>query len=56
MKEIKSYIPEYINGVILLPESKGNHLQNMGYKIKICYQKDENIKIHILLKKLGGKN
>lgn len=86
MKEIKSYIPD-IDGVIVLPEYRGNHLQNMlvehlekrakelcinniiaevtfgnkyslknlqsmGYEIKTWYQKDENIKRHILLKRL----
>ena len=93
MKQIKSYIPDIegkcadIDGVIVLPEYRGNHLQNilvehlekrakelginnivaevtfgndyslknlqsMGYEIKTWYQKDENIKIHILLKKI----
>ena len=93
MKEIKSYIPDIegkcadIDGVIVLPEYRGNHLQNMlvnhlerrakelginnivaevtfgneyslknlqsmGYEIKTWYQKDENIKRHILLKRL----
>lgn len=96
MKEIKSYIPDIegkcadIDGVIVLPEYRGNHLQNMlvehlekrakklginnivaevtfgneyslknlqsmGYEIKTWYQKDENIKRHILLKRLEGK-
>ena len=94
MKEIKSYIPDIegkcadIDGVIVLPEYRGNHLQNilvehlerkakelginnivaevtfgndyslknlqnMGYEIKTWYQKDENIKRHILLKRFG---
>lgn len=93
MKEIKSYIPDIegkcadIDGVIVLPEYRGNHLQkilveylekrakelginnivaevtfgndyslknlqSMGYEIKTWYQKDENIKRHILLKKI----
>lgn len=93
MKQIKSYIPDIegkcadIDGVIVLPEYRGNHLQNilvkhlekrvkelginnivaevtfgnvyslknlqsMGYEIKTWYQKDENIKRHILLKRL----
>lgn len=93
MKEIKSYIPDIkgkcadIDGVIVLPEYRGNHIQNMlvehlekrakelginnivaevtfgneyslknlqsmGYEIKTWYQKDENIKRHILLKRL----
>ena len=93
MKQIKSYIPDIegkcadIDGVIVLPEYRGNHLQNilvkhlekrakelginnivaevtfgnvyslknlqsMGYEIKTWYQKDENIKRHILLKKI----
>lgn len=93
MKKIKSYIPDIegkcadIDGVIVLPEYRGNHLQNMlmehlekrakelgiqnivaevtfgneyslrnlqnlGYEIKTWYQKDENIKRHILLKRL----
>ena len=93
MKEIKSYIPDIegkcadIDGVIVLPKYRGNHLQNilvehlekrakelginnivaevtfgneyslknlqgMGYEIKTWYQKDENIKRHILLKRL----
>ena len=93
MKEIKSYIPDIegkcadIDGVIVLPEYRGNHLQNklveylekrakelginnivaevtfgndyslknlqsMGYEIKTWYKKDENIKRHILLKRL----
>lgn len=97
MKEIKSYIPDIegscadIDGVIVLPEYRGNNLQNvlvkyleqrakelgiknivaevtfeneyslrnlqsLGYEIKTWYQKDENIKRYILLKKLGGKN
>ncbi len=30
-----------------------NNLQEMGYEIKTWYQKDENIKRHILLKKLN---
>lgn len=96
MKEIQSYIPDIegkcadIDGVIVLPEYRGNHLQNilvehlekrakelginnivaevtfgneyslknlqsMGYEIKTWYQKDENIKRHILLKKLEEK-
>lgn len=93
MKKIKSYIPDIegkcadIDGVIVLPEYRGNHLQNklveylekrakelginnivaevtfgneyslknlqsMGYEIKTWYKKDENIKRHILLKRL----
>ncbi len=93
MKEIKSFIPNIegkcadIDGVIVLPEYRGNHLQNklveylekrakelginnivaevtfgneyslknlqsMGYEIKTWYKKDENIKRHILLKRL----
>lgn len=93
MKQIKSYMPDIkgkcadIDGVIVLPEYRGNHLQNMlvenlekrakelginnvvaevtfgndyslknlqsmGYEIKTWYQKDENIKRHILLKKI----
>lgn len=96
MKEIKSYISDIkgkcadIDGVIVLPEYRGNHLQNMlvehlekrakelginnivaevtfgnefslknlqsmGYEIKTWYQKNENIKRHILLKKLEEK-
>lgn len=95
MKEIRSYIPDIkgkcanIDGVIVLPEYRGNHLQNMlvehierrakelgidnivaevifgnnyslknlqsvGYEIKTWYQKDENIKRYILLKRLEG--
>ena len=30
-----------------------NNLQEMGYEIKTWYQKDENIKRHILLKSLN---
>lgn len=93
MQEIKSYIPSIkgkcadIDGVIVLPEYRGNHLQNilveylekrakelginnivaevtfgnnyslnnlqeLGYEIKTWYQKDKNIKRHILLKRL----
>lgn len=93
MKEIKSFIPDLegscadIDGVIVLPEYRGNGLQkilvnflenkakekgisnvvaevtfvnefslknlkDLGYEIKTWYQKDENIKRHILLKKL----
>lgn len=93
MKEIKSYIPDIegkcadIDGVIVLPEYRGNNLQNilvnylekrakelgisnivaevtygneyslknlqnLGYEIKTWYQKDNNIKRHIMLKKL----
>ncbi len=93
MKEIKSYIPDIegkcadIDGVIVLPEYRGNNLQNslvnylekrakklniqnivaevtfeneyslrnlqsLGYEIKNWYQKDANIKRHILLKRL----
>lgn len=93
MKEIKSYIPDIegkcadIDGVIVLPEYRGNNLQkilvnclekrakelgiqnilaevtfgnehslrnlqSLGYEIKAWYQKDENIKRHILLKRL----
>lgn len=93
MKEIKNYIPDIegkcadIDGVIVLHEYRGNHLQNMlveylekrakelginnivaevtfgneyslknlqsmGYEIKTWYQKDENIKRHILLKRI----
>lgn len=96
MKEIKSYIPDIegscadIDGVIVLPEYRGNNLQNilvrhleqrakelgiknivaevtfgneyslrnlqsLGYEIKTWYQKDENIKRYILLKKLEEK-
>ena len=95
MKELRSYIPDIkgkcadIDGVIVLPEYRGNHLQNMlvehierrakelginnivaevtfgnnyslknlqsmGYEIKTWYQKDENIKRYILLKRLEG--
>ena len=95
MKEIRSYIPDIkgkcadIDGVIVLPEYRGNHLQNilvehierrakelgiknivaevifgnkyslrnlqsMGYEIKTWYQKDENIKRHILLKRFDS--
>ena len=78
-----------IDGVIVLPEYRGNYLQNMlvehierrakelginnivaevtfgnnyslknlqnmGYEIKTWYQKDGNIKRHILLKRLEG--
>lgn len=94
MEEIKSYIPEIegkcadIDGVIVLPDYRGNNLQNIlvehvenrarelgiynmvaeitfgnvyslnnfkkaEYEIKSWYQKDENIKRHILLKRLG---
>ncbi len=93
MEEIKSFIPDIegscadIDGVIVLPEYRGNglqkllvnylenkakekgicnvvaevtfgneyslkNLQDLGYEIKTWYQKDENIKRHILLKKL----
>lgn len=93
MKELKRYIPEIegncadIDGVIVLPEYRGNglqkilvkyleerakekgitnivaevtfgnkyslkNLQDMNYKIKTWYQKDENIKRYILLKQL----
>ncbi len=93
MKEIKSFIPDIegscadIDGVIVLPEYRGNglqkllvnylekkakekgicnvvaevtfgneyslrNLQDLGYEIKTWYQKDENIKRHILLKKI----
>ena len=93
MKEIKNYISDIegkcadIDGVIILPEYRGNHLRNilvehlekrakeleiynivaevtfgneyslrnlqsMGYEIKTWYQKDENIKRYILLKRL----
>lgn len=93
MKKIKNCIPDIegkcadIDGVIVLPEYRGNHLQNMlmehlekkakelgiqnivaevtfgneyslrnlqnlGYEIKTWYQKDKNIKRHILLKRL----
>lgn len=93
MREISSYIPNItgkcadIDGVIVLPEYRGNHLQqllvehletraknlgitnviaevtfgneyslrnlqSMGYEIKTWYQKDKNIKRHILLKNL----
>ena len=95
MKEIRSYIPDIkgkcadIDVVIVLPEYRGNHLQNilvehierrakelginnivaevifgnkyslrnlqsMGYEIKTWYQKDENIKRHILLKRFDS--
>lgn len=97
MKEIKSLIPELdgscadIDGVIVLPEYRGNglqkilvsyletkaleknidnviaevtfgnsyslqNLQDMGYKVETWYQKDENIKRHILVKRLVDKN
>ena len=93
MEQIKSFIPDIngkcadIDGVIVLPEYRGNglqkilvnylekkaqekginnvvaevtfendyslkNLQDLGYEIKTWYQKDENIKRHILLKKL----
>lgn len=93
MEELKNKIPNIkgtcadIDGVIVLPEYRGNNLQNIlvnhleercrklgienvvaevtfgndyslknleksGYKIKTFYQKDENIKRHILLKEL----
>ena len=96
MKEIKNYIPDIkgkcadIDGVIVLPEYRGNGLQkilvnyledrakekgitnivaevtfgnehslknlkDLGYEIKTWYQKDENIKRHILLKRLEEK-
>lgn len=95
MKELRSYIPDIkgkcadIDGVIVLPEYRGNHLQNtlvehierrakelginnivaevtfgnnyslknlqsIEYEIKTWYQKDENIKRYILLKRLEG--
>ena len=95
MKELRSYIPDIkgkcddFDGVIVLPEYRGNNLQNtlvehierrakelginnivaevtfgnnyslknlqsMGYEIKTWYQKDENIKRYILLKRLEG--
>ena len=94
MEQIKSMIPDIegkcadIDGVIVLPEYRGNglqkilvnyleerakekginnvvaevtfgnefslkNLQDLGYEIKTWYQKDENIKRHILLKKLN---
>lgn len=93
MQQIKSFIPNIegkcadIDGVIVLPEYRGNglqkllvkyleerakekgiynvvaevtfgnefslkNLQDLGYEIKTWYQKDENIKRHILLKKI----
>ena len=93
MEQIKSFIPDIngkcadIDGVIVLPEYRGNglqkilvnylekkaqekginnvvaevtfenhyslkNLQDLGYEIKTWYQKDENIKRHILLKKI----
>ena len=93
MEQIKSFIPDIdgkcadIDGVIVLPEYRGNglqkilvnyleskakekgitnivaevtfgndfslkNLQALGYEIKTWYQKDENIKRHILLKEL----
>lgn len=93
MERIKSFIPNLngkcadIDGVIVLPEYRGNglqkilvnylekkakekgisnvvaevtlgnefslkNLQDLGYEIKTWYQKDENIKRHILLKKI----
>lgn len=93
MEQIKSFIPDIngkcadIDGVIVLPECRGNglqkilvnylekkvqekginnvvaevtfenhyslkNLQDLGYEIKTWYQKDENIKRHILLKKI----
>ena len=93
MEQIKSFIPDIvgncadIDGVIVLPEYRGNglqkilvnylenkakekditnivaevtfgnefslrNLQDMGYQIKTWYQKNENIKRHILLKKI----
>lgn len=97
MKELKKHIPEIkgkcadIDGVIVLPEYRGNglqkilvkyleekakekgimniiaevtfgneyslkNLQNMNYKIKTSYQKDENIKRYILLKQLDNES
>ena len=96
MKEIRKYIPDIkgkcadIDGVIVLPEHRGNGLQkklvsflenkakekgitnivaevtygndyslnnliDLGYEIKTWYQKDKNIKRHILLKRLEDK-
>lgn len=93
MEQIKNFIPNIegkcadIDGVIVLPEYRGNvlqkilvnyleskakekgitnvvaevtfgnefslkNLQELGYEIKTWYQKDENIKRHILFKKL----
>ena len=93
MEQIKSFIPDIngncadIDGIIVLPEYRGNglqkilvnylekrarelgiqnilaevtfgneyslrNLQNLGYEIKTWYQKDKNIKRHILLKRL----
>lgn len=93
MEQIKSFIPDIngkcadIDGIIVLPEYRGNGLQKIlvnylekkakekgitnvvaevtfdnefslknlkesGYEIKTWYKKDENIKRHILLKKL----
>lgn len=93
MEQIKKLVPEVdgkcadIDGVIVLPEYRGNglqkrlitylekralekgisnivaevtfgneyslkNLQDLGYEIKTWYQKDENIKRHILLKKI----
>lgn len=94
MEELKSKIPSIkgtcadIDGILVLPEYRGNNLQNIlvkhledrckelginnvvaevtfgndyslrnlensGYEIKTYYQKDENIKRHILLKELN---
>lgn len=93
MEQIKNFIPDIngkcadIDGVIVLPEYRGNgiqkilvnylekrakekginnviaevtfgneyslrNLQSLGYEIKNWYNKDENIKRHILLKRL----
>lgn len=93
MKKLKSFIPNIegncadIDGIIVLPEYRGNNLQkglvnylekrakelgirnivaevtfgneyslknlqSLGYEIKNWYQKDKNIKRHILLKRL----
>lgn len=97
MEQIKNFIPDItgkcadIDGVIVLPEYRGNglqkmlvnylelqakkkgifniiaevtfgnefslkNLQDMGFEIKTFYKKDENIKRHILLKKLDNDN
>ena len=96
MEELKSKIPNItgncadIDGILVLPEYRGNNLQNIlvkhlekrckelninnvvaevtfgndyslnnlkkaGYEIKTNYQKDENIKRHILLKELANE-
>ena len=96
MEELKSKVPSIkgscadIDGILVLPEYRGNNLQNIlvnhlekrckelninnvvtevtfgndfslrnlkkaGYKIKTYYQKDKNIKRHILLKELNNE-